>query len=305
MRSWAGVPAPAGRGETGMILFLQSLLSGVLMGGVYALVGIGLTLVFGVMRIVNFAHGELVMLGMYLAWFLFTRLGWDPYLSLVVVAPALFLWGALLQAAVVGRALHALPENQMLLTIGLGLAMSNAAMLAFTADYRILTTSYSSSGLQVLGLSVSEPMLAAFLVAVGVTAGLYLFLLRTDTGRAIRATAQDREAAQLMGIDVRRMSLVAFGLGAALAGTAGALVSPTYYIYPQVGGAFTLKAFVIVVLGGMGSVVGATLGGLLVGVTESLAAVYVASDLKELVVYSLFLLVLVARPSGLLGKARA
>jgi len=148
-------------------------------------------------------------------------------------------------------------------------------------------------------------MLAAFLVAVGVTAGLYLFLLRTDTGRAIRATAQDREAAQLMGIDVRRMSLVAFGLGAALAGTAGALVSPTYYIYPQVGGAFTLKAFVIVVLGGMGSVVGATLGGLLVGVTESLAAVYVASDLKELVVYSLFLLVLVARPSGLLGKARA
>ena len=305
MRSWAGAPAPAGRGETGMILFLQSLLSGVLMGGVYALVGIGLTLVFGVMRIVNFAHGELVMLGMYLAWFLFTRLGWDPYLSLVVVAPALFLWGALLQAAVVGRALHALPENQMLLTIGLGLAMSNAAMLAFTADYRILTTSYSSSGLQVLGLSVSEPMLAAFLVAVGVTAGLYLFLLRTDTGRAIRATAQDREAAQLMGIDVRRMSLVAFGLGAALAGTAGALVSPTYYIYPQVGGAFTLKAFVIVVLGGMGSVVGATLGGLLVGVTESLAAVYVASDLKELVVYSLFLLVLVARPSGLLGKARA
>ncbi|HVO20554.1 MAG TPA: branched-chain amino acid ABC transporter permease [Anaeromyxobacter sp.] len=299
------MPAPAGRGETGMILFLQSLLSGVLMGGVYALVGIGLTLVFGVMRIVNFAHGELVMLGMYLAWFLFTRLGWDPYLSLVVVAPALFLWGALLQAAVVGRALHALPENQMLLTIGLGLAMSNAAMLAFTADYRILTTSYSSSGLQVLGLSVSEPMLAAFLVAVGVTAGLYLFLLRTDTGRAIRATAQDREAAQLMGIDVRRMSLVAFGLGAALAGTAGALVSPTYYIYPQVGGAFTLKAFVIVVLGGMGSVVGATLGGLLVGVTESLAAVYVASDLKELVVYSLFLLVLVARPSGLLGKARA
>jgi branched-chain amino acid transport system permease protein len=288
-----------------MILFLQAVLSGVLVGGVYALIGIGLTLVFGVMRVINFAHGELVMLGMYATWFLFVKLGWDPYLSILVVAPLLFLWGALLQVAVIDRALSALPQNQILLTIGLGLVMSNAVMLGFTSDYRILTTSYSSSSYDLYGLSVSQPLLLSFAVTAGITALLYAFLLRTDTGQAIRATAQDRLAAQLMGIDVRRMSLLAFGLGAALAGTAGALVAPTYYIFPQVGAAFTLKAFVIVVLGGMGSVVGATLAGVLIGVTESLAAVYVASGLKELVVYALFLVVLLVKPSGLLGKTRA
>jgi branched-chain amino acid transport system permease protein len=288
-----------------MILFLQSVLSGVLVGGVYALIGIGLTLIFGVMRVINFAHGELVMLGMYATWILFTRLGWDPYLSIVVVAPLLFLWGAVLQTTVINRVLGALPQNQILLTIGLGLVMSNAVMLAFTSDYRILTTSYSSASFEVLGLSVSEPLLISFVITVVITAALVLFLLRTDTCQAIRATAQDREAAQLMGIHVERMSVLAFGLGAGLAGTAGALVSPTYYIFPQVGGAFTLKAFVIVVLGGMGSVAGATLGGILIGVTESLAAVYVAGGLKELVVFVLFLVLLLVKPSGLLGKTRA
>ena len=288
-----------------MALFLQSVLSGVLVGGVYALIGIGLTLIFGVMRIINFAHGELVMLGMYVTWILFTRLGWDPYLSILVVAPLLFLWGAALQRVVLNRVLGALPQNQILLTIGLGLVMSNAVMLKYTSDYRILTTSYSSSSFGLFGLSVSEPLLFSFVVTVAVTAALAFFLLRTDTGQAIRATAQDREAAQLMGIDVERMSILSFGIGSALAGTAGALVSPTYYIFPQVGSAFTLKAFVIVVLGGMGSVTGATLGGILIGVTESLAAVYVASGLKELVVFVLFLALLVVRPSGLLGKARS
>jgi branched-chain amino acid transport system permease protein len=288
-----------------MILFLQSILSGVLVGGVYALVGIGLTLIFGVMRVINFAHGDLVMLGMYATWLLFARLGWDPYVSILVVAPLLFLWGALLQTAVINRVLGALPQNQIMLTIGLGLVMSNAVMLVFTSDYRILTTSYSSASFHLAGLSVSEPLLISFVITLAITAALGLFLLKTDTGQAIRATAQDREAAQLMGINVQRMSVLAFALGSALAGTAGALVSPTYYIFPQVGGAFTLKAFVIVVLGGMGSVAGATLGGILIGVTESLAAVYVAGGLKELVVFVLFLVLLLVKPSGLLGKTRA
>jgi branched-chain amino acid transport system permease protein len=288
-----------------MILFLQSVLSGVLVGGVYALIGIGLTLIFGVMRVINFAHGDLVMLGMYATWILFTKLGWDPYLSIVVVAPLLFLWGAVLQSAVINRVLGALPQNQILLTIGLGLVMSNAVMLKYTSDYRILTTSYSSASFALLGLSVSKPLLISFVITVVITAALGLFLIKTDTGQAIRATAQDRMAAQLMGINVQRMSVLAFGLGAALAGTAGALISPTYYIFPQVGGAFTLKAFVIVVLGGMGSVAGATLGGILIGVTESLSAVYIASGLKELVVFVLFLVLLLVKPSGLLGKTRA
>jgi branched-chain amino acid transport system permease protein len=288
-----------------MTVFLQSVLSGILVGGVYALIGVGLTIIFGVMRVINFAQGDLLMLGMYATWLIFTKTGIDPYVAILLTAPLLFLWGAFLQKAVINRALSALPQNQILLTIGLGLIMSNSVMLIFTSDYRILTTTYSSSSYHLGALSISQPLLYAFIITVLITAGLYWFLLKTDTGQAIRATAQDREAAQLMGINVRWTGMLAFGIGSALAGAAGALIAPTYYIYPQVGGAFTLKAFVIVVLGGMGSIVGATLGGLIIGVTESLAAIYVASGLKELVVFVLFLALLLFRPAGLLGKSRA
>jgi branched-chain amino acid transport system permease protein len=287
-----------------MTLFLQSALSGILVGGVYALIGIGLTMIFGVMRVINFAHGDLLMLGMYLTWLIFKTMGIDPYASLLLSAPLLFLWGALLQKVFINRVLGALPQNQILLTIGLGLMMSNTVMLIFTSDYQILTTGYSSSSFDLFGLSVSMPLLYSFLVTVVITAALFWFLSKTDTGQAIRATAQDRDAAQLMGINVKRMSVLAMGLGTALAGIAGALLAPTYYIFPQVGGPFTLKAFVVVVLGGMGSIVGATLGGILIGVTESLSAVYIASGLKELVVYVLFLLILLFKPAGLLGKSR-
>jgi len=287
-----------------MNTFFQSLISGILVGGVYALIGIGLTIIFGVMRVINFAHGDLLMLGMYLTWYVFEKLGLDPYASLVITMPLLFLWGAVLQKVVINRVLNALPQNQILLTIGLGLIMSNTVMLIFTSDYKILTTSYSSSSFSLAGISISLPLLYSFLVTAAITGVLFWFLQTTDTGQAIRATAQDRDAAQLMGINVKRMSVLAFGLGTALAGTAGALLAPSYYIFPQVGGPFTLKAFVVVVLGGMGSVVGATLGGVLIGVTESLSAVYVASGLKELVVYVLFLLILLFRPAGLLGKSR-
>jgi len=241
---------------------------------------------------------------MYLTYFAFTLLGVDPFLSVLLVIPVMFLFGALLQRVFINRVLDALPQNQILLTIGLGLVMSNTAMLLFTSDYKILTTSYSSGAFNVLGISISKPLGISFAITAALTAALYWFLIKTDTGQAIRATAQDREAAQLMGVNVKRMSVIATGLGAALAGTAGALISPTYYIYPQVGGAFTLKAFVIVVLGGMGSVVGATLGGVIIGATESLSAVYISSGLKELVVYVLFLLVLLFKPAGLLGKSR-
>jgi branched-chain amino acid transport system permease protein len=288
-----------------MTVFLQSVLSGILVGGVYALIGVGLTIIFGVMRVINFAQGDLLMLGMYATWLIFTKTGIDPYVAILLTAPLLFLWGAFLQKAIINRALNALPQNQILLTIGLGLIMSNSIMLIFTSDYRILTTTYSSSSFDLLGLSVSQPLLYSFLITVAITLGLFWFLSRTDVGQAIRATAQDRDAAQLMGINVRWTSILAFGIGSALAGAAGALIAPTYYIYPQVGSAFTLRAFVIVVLGGMGSIVGATLGGIIIGVTESLAAIYIASGLKELVVFVLFLGLLLFKPSGLLGKSRA
>lgn len=287
-----------------MRVLLQSAASGILIGGVYALVGIGLTIIYGVMRVINFAHGELLMIGMYLTWIIFTAFGMDPFLSILITIPGMFLFGALLQKVLINRVLKALPQNQILLTIGLGLVLSNLVMLIYTSDYKIITTGYSSSTLSLAGLRLSTPLVISLAITSAITTVLYLFLLKTDTGQAIRATAQDRDAAQLMGINVKRMSVLAFGIGTALAGTAGALVSPTYYIFPQVGGAFTLKAFVIVVLGGMGSVVGATLGGIIIGITESLAAVYISSGMKEVFVYALFLLVLLFKPSGLLGRSR-
>ena len=287
-----------------MQMFLQAVLSGLLMGGVYSLIGIGLTIIFGVMQVINFAHGDLVMVGMYATWLLFSKAQLDPFASILVTAPLLFMLGALIQRVIIQRVLGAASENQILLTIGLGLLLSNTAMLLFTSDYQLLTTSYSSASYSVLGISVSKPLVFAFLITALVASALYVFLMKTDTGQAIRATAQDREAAQLMGINVTRMSALAFGLGAALAGIAGALIAPTYYIFPQVGHAFTLKSFVIVVLGGMGSVVGATLGGFLIGIVESLSALYLASGLKECVVFGLFLLLLLFRPSGLFGRAR-
>lgn len=288
-----------------MAVFLQSLISGILIGGVYALIGIGLTLIFGVMRVINFAHGDILMVGMYLTYVLFAFAKIDPFVSVLITFPLMFLFGGLLQKVFINRVLNAVAQNQILLTIGLGLIMSNTVMLIFTSDYRIITTSYSSSTFQMgRGVSVSWPLLISFLITCFITAVLYWFLMKTDTGQAIRATAQDRDAAQLMGINVKRMSIIAFGLGSALAGTAGALISPTYYIFPQVGSTFTLKAFVITVLGGMGSVVGATLGGVLIGITESMGAAYISSGWKDVLVFALFLLVLLLKPSGLLGKSR-
>ena len=287
-----------------MTVFLQSIISGILIGGVYALIGIGLTIIFGVMRVINFAHGDIMMIGMYLTYNLFTLIGIDPFASVLITIPLMFLFGGFLQKVFINRILDSLPQNQILLTIGLGLIMSNTMMLIYTSDYKILTTSYSSSSVNIFGISVSEPLAISFVITAVITAMLYWFLLKTDTGQAIRATAQDREAAQLMGINVKRMSIIAFGLGAALAGTAGALISPTYYIFPQIGSTFTLKAFVITVLGGMGSIVGATLGGIIIGIAESTSAVYISSGWKDVVVFVLFLLVLLFKPAGLMGKSR-
>jgi branched-chain amino acid transport system permease protein len=289
---------------SGMTVFFQAVLSGVLIGGIYALIGIGMSIIFGVMRIINFAHGDILMLGMYLSYYLFALAGIDPFVSVLIIIPIMFAFGALLQKVFINRMLDALPQNQLLLTIGLGLIMSNAMMLAFTSDYKILTTSYSSASVTLAGISISEPLAISFLITAGITALLYWFLTRTDTGQAIRATAQDAQAAQLMGINVKRMGMIAFGIGGALAATAGALISPTYYIYPQVGSAFTLKAFVITVMGGMGSVVGATIGGIIIGGTESVSSVCISSGWKDVVVFAVFLLVLLFKPAGLMGKSR-
>lgn len=285
------------------MLFFQSLLSGILTGGVYALAGIGMSLVFGVMNISNFAHGDLMMLGMYMAYFAFTLLHIDPYLSLVLIMPTAFLFGFVMEKLFINRVIHHPHQNQILLTIGLGLIMSNTALLAFTSDPKILTTTYSSSAFNLAGgISLSLPLLFSFLITCGIIAVLYLFLAKTSTGMALRATSQNRQAAQLMGINVSKMSAIAFGLGTALAATAGALIAPTYYIHPLAGHSFLLKSFTICVLGGLGSVVGAGVGGLFIGVIESMSSTYISSDWKDVVVFVLFLAVLLFRPQGLFGK---
>jgi len=285
------------------MFFLQSLLSGILTGGVYALAGIGMSLVFGVMNISNFAHGDLMMLGMYLAYFAFTLLHIDPYVSLLLIIPISFLFGFLIEKVFIRQIIHHPHQNQILLTVGLGLIMSNSTLLAFTSDPKILTTSYSSSAINIFdGISLSVPLLLSFIVTCGITGILYMFLSKTTTGLALMATSQNREAAQLMGINVAKMSAIAFGLGTALAATAGALIAPTYYIHPMAGHSFLLKAFTICVLGGLGSVFGAAIGGIIIGIVEAMASTYLSTDWKDVVVLILFLAVLLFRPQGLFGK---
>jgi branched-chain amino acid transport system permease protein len=294
----------------------QVLISGILLGGLYALIGLGMSLIMGVMKIINLAHGELMMVGMYVTFWGFTLLKMDPYVSILVVFPVLFMLGTLLQKYLVAPVMEVesiLPENQVLLTVGIALVLSNLALLLFSANYRSVPVSYASKtiywdlklGGQTISLSFSVPMLVAFGIALVLGSALFLFLGRTDLGRMIRATAQDKRAAALMGVNTKRMTYVTFGLGSALVGAAGALLVPVYYLFPQIGGPFTLKAFIITVLGGMGNIPGAVLGGVVLGLAESLGSVYISLGYKDAFGFIIFVLVLIFLPKGLLGKGRA
>ncbi len=283
----------------------QTVTSGLLTGGIYALIGIGLTIIFGVMRVVNFAHGALVMVGMYATYFLFTYTGVDPFLSLFIVMPAMFVVGLGIHKTLINPVLGAPERNQVLLTEGLSIVLINIALLAFTANYLTMTTSYASATVKFGGVSVSLPQMAASVIALVITGLLYLFLMKTATGRRIRASAQDPEAAQLLGVNIKRVQSMTFGLGVAAAGAAGTLLMPIYYrVEPTAGVPFSLKAFIVVVLGGMGSVTGALVGGLVLGITESLGAVYISTGYKDAIGCVIFLLILTLKPSGLLGRSR-
>lgn len=288
-----------------LVTALQTAVGGVLTGGVYAMVGIGLSLIFGVMRIVNFSHGEFMAVGMYAAFVLFRYAGIDPYASLVLVIPGGALLGAAVERLLLAPIARAAEHTSILMTVGIGLILSNALLFAFGAHPQTIFTSYSTATLHLGPLSLSVPLLVSFGITLAVIGGLWAILAWTDLGRAVRATAQNRDAAELQGVDTRRVRTLVFATGVALAMTAGVLLLPALYVFPTVGGIFTTKAFVVTVLGGMGNVAGAIVGGLLLGIAESVGASLGATGYRDAIGLVAFLVVLLVRPAGIFGRSRA
>lgn len=285
-----------------MEMFIQMLVAGILIGGVYALIGLGMTLIMGVMRIINLAHGQLMMVAMYITFALFQFFELDPYFALLIAMPALFLLGVLIQKYFLNPLLKidsVIPQNQILMTVGIGIVLTETIRFIFRSDYKSVKTTYSTATFMIGNISWNVPMFVAFGLAVLLTAALFVFLLKTDAGRSVRATAQNKDAAMLLGINAEWITQLTYGLGAAMAAAGGTLLLPIYYLFPDVGGQFTLKAFVITVLGGMGSTVGAIMGGLVLGVAETLGATYISMDLKDAFGMVIFVLVLVFMPGGL------
>lgn len=283
-----------------MDVFLQTLVAGILKGGLYALIGIGMTLIMGVMGIINLAHGQLMMVAMYLTYVL-SLAGIDPYISLFVAMPALFLLGAAIQRFLLNPLLKAdtiLPENQVLMTVGIGMVLTEVVRFIFKSDYKSVSTSYSNATFFLGNISFSVALTIAFGIAVGFTVLMFLFLVKTDTGRSIRAVAQDKDAAVLMGVNSGRITIVTFGLGAALVAAAGVLLVPVYYVFPDIGGPFTARAFIITILGGLGSTVGAIFGGVTLGLAESFGATYLSMDYENIIGMTIFVLVLLFVPGG-------
>ena len=283
---------------------LNVLVFGLLLGGIYGLVSIGLNLIFGVIRIVNFAQGELVMFGMYGSYYAYAFLGINPYLSVFVVAPLVGLLGVAIQRLVI-QPLHNESNMQIFATFGLLILFQNI-MLAVSRGQALSVGGQTGSAVLTVGdLNISVVRLVTLIATTLITIGLHLFLRHTMAGKSIRAVTQDKRAARVMGINVERTFLFTFGLGAALAGMAGALLTPIYSITPAVGGNFIMAAFAVVVLGGLGSVWGAYIGGLVVGVVEAFAGYYIDPQLKNAIWFMIFLVVLIVRPSGLMGQVGA
>jgi branched-chain amino acid transport system permease protein len=282
----------------------QAVVNGLLIGGIYALVSIGVTLIFGVVKIVNFAQGEFVMIGMYISFFLSTQFGIDPLASLLVSMPVLFVIGVLIQHFLIRRVLGLNDMPQIFLTFALSLLLMNSGLMLFTANYRTVHTWYSDEAFHIGPIYVPVAKLIAFVLAMVLSGILWVFLHTTDLGKAMRAAAQNRGVAVLMGINPNRVFCVALGVALALAGAAGSLLMPFYPAYPMVGQAFVLMAFVAVVLGTLGNVIGALVASLMMGVAESLGIQFIGADSGLIVVFLMLLLTLAFRPSGL-GGGRA
>ncbi len=285
-----------------MGIFLQLCVSGLLLGGIYVLISIGLTLVFGVMKIVNFAHGEFLMLGMFGAFFLFQWLETNPYLPMIVIAPALFFLGLVIYRIIVRKTISKPHIVQIFAFIGLSVALQNLALVLFSADFRAIHTPLSSMFFNVGSIHISFPLFVAFCVAGLMTVLLFLFLHYTFIGKAVRAASQDRFAATLMGVSNQKIYSLTFAIGLGLLGIAGTILVPVYSVYPTVGEQFVLISFVVVVLGGLGSLPGAVAGGLVIGLIETLSSYFIAPSMKQLVYFCVFICILILRPNGLFGR---
>jgi branched-chain amino acid transport system permease protein len=282
----------------------QSLINGVLIGGVYSLVAIGLNLIFGVMKIINFAHGALMMLGMYTCYWAAMLLHINPYATILIVIPLMFLIGVIIQKYLINTIITAPEHNQLLLTLGVSLFLENLALFLWSPDYRVLKTPLAEVNYYFGDISFSLVRLLAFGLAMLCTAILYVVLTKTDTGKAIRAASEEPDGAVLMGINVRKIYYVSFGIGAACAGVSGAAIAPFFPVYPDVGGLFVITAFVVVVLGGMGSFLGAFAGGIIIGVADAVGAMLLPGSMKAIISFILFILILLFKPNGLFGGRR-
>jgi branched-chain amino acid transport system permease protein len=285
-----------------MTTFGQLVLSGLLIGSIYALMSIGLTLIFGVLRIVNFAHGEFLMLAMYGAWAMTAYLGTNPYVAIVAVVPAMFLFGALVHRLVISPGIDKPHLVLVFATMGLSILMQNLALMLFSADLFDVPPIFGGRSIVVGPFYFKFELVLGFVIAAACTAALRWMINSTYLGKAIRATVQDGEAAMLMGIPIPRIFLITFAGGSALVGLAGCVMIPLFSVFPTVGLNFVLIAFVIVVLGGMGSIEGALLGGICIGVVQSISSYYIAPAFGQMFFFILFLLVMIFRPEGLLGR---
>ncbi len=284
------------------VILVPAVLNGILTGAIYALVALGLTLIYGVLHIINFAHGALLTAAMFAAFFAHRLLGLDPYVAVLALTPLFFLLGYGLQRFVIGPAAHGEDRNILLVTLGLAVVIENLLLYAFRADTRTINLPYAFEVVEIGTAFLAMPRVVAFGVVVAVALVLWLVMRLTDTGKAIRAVAKEKLGAELSGIDVAHIYAVTFGLGTACLAIAACLLIPTYYVNPHAGNAFVLIAFTIVVLGGMGSVVGALIGGLAVGVVESLSGLWLGESLGQIGIFVMFILVLLFRPSGLFGE---
>ena len=284
------------------VILLPAVLNGLMTGAVYALIALGLTLIYGVLHIINFAHGALLTAAMFAAFFAHKLFGLDPYVAALGLTPLFFLLGYGLQRFVIGPAAHGEDRNILLVTLGLAVVIENALLYAFRADTRTINLPYAFDVVEVGTAFLAVPRIIAFMVVVAVALALWLIMRWTDTGKAIRAVAKEKLGAELSGIDVEHIYALTFGLGTACLAIAACLLIPTYYVNPHAGNAFVLIAFTIVVLGGMGSVTGALIGGLFVGVVESLSGLYLGESLGQIGIFAMFILVLLFRPSGLFGE---